>query len=238
MINRSGRSERGEAVVEFLVVGFAADAVGGAEPGEFEVGERGAVDFETTNLGVGVLHVFRDENATDVRHAIEGFGGLRDDRFPVGGFGIGEIDRDEFLSGGIAIGLDEKFGVDVSGEAIRGVEFVEELNDFGVGLGEVFVEKAVLGIGTLRDVDDEEAFVIGQPGVEAPLGVIRTFVDEGVFGLRGAELVVVDFLVGVGGCSSEGESLLLILESVMSSLDLFFCAATTGLCSLHLSSCN
>ena len=46
------------------------------------------------------------------------------------------------------------------------------------------------------------------------------------------------FFVGVGGCSSEGESLLLILESVMSSLNLFLCAATTGLCSLLLSSCN
>ncbi len=199
MVNRSGRSEGGEAVVKLLVFGLAANAEGGAESGEFERGERRTVDFKTTNLGVGVLHVFRDENATDVRHSIEGFGCLRNDRFPVGGFGLGEIDRDEFLSRGIAVGLDEEFGVDVSREAVRGVEFVEELDDFGVGLGEVFVEKAVLGVGALRDVDDEEAFVIGQPGVEAPLGVIGTFVDEGVLGLRGAELVVVDFLVGVSG---------------------------------------
>ena len=168
-------------------------------PGSSSAGRGGTVDFETTNLGVGVLHVFRDENASDVRHSIEGFGGLRNDCFPVGGFGLGEIDRDEFLPRGIAVGLDEKFGVDVSGETVRGVEFVEELDDFGVGLGEVLVEKAVLGVGALRDVDDEEAFIIGQPRVEAPLWMIRTFVDEGVLGLRGAELVVVDFLVGVGG---------------------------------------
>ena len=85
MVNRPGSGEGGEAVVEFLVVGFAADAVSRAESGEFKVGERGTVDFKTTNLGVGVLHVFCDENATDVRHSIEGFGGLRDDCFPVGG---------------------------------------------------------------------------------------------------------------------------------------------------------
>src|SRR5262249_59605386 len=62
--------------------------------------------------------------------------------------------------------------------------------------GEVLVEDAVAPAGgAVADVEDEVVAVVGDVGGDAPARVVGHLVDESVFALRGAELVVVELLV-------------------------------------------
>ena len=115
---------------------------------------------------------------------------------------MASVDGDHASAGSVEIGLEPEDGTVVVDEDVLSVEVVEQLHDRRIRLREVFVVEAVLGRRALRDADDQVVAVIGDVAGEYHLFVVGALVDEFVFGLRGAEAVIVELLKIIGVAQS------------------------------------
>jgi hypothetical protein len=87
-------------------------------------------------------------------------------------------------------------------EAVRGIEIVQQPYDRRVQLwplwiNQILVVDAVSPVSPEPHGVDREAAVGADLDREAPVGMIRSFVDESIRGLFGAEAVVIDPLVAI-----------------------------------------
>src|SRR5262249_54390909 len=80
----------------------------------------------------------------------------------------------------VQIRAENKHRSFVINEIVLGIRLVQQLNDFGIRIDEVFVKDAVLSFGTALHRNDEIAPIIGDFSVEEPFLLIGPLVDQSV----------------------------------------------------------
>src|SRR5262249_21759913 len=83
----------------------------------------------------------------------------------------------------------------VVNEIVFGVRLVQQFNDFGIGIGQVFVEDAVLWIRAALRRNNEILAVVGDFGIKKPFFLVWPLVDQFVLRLRRAEPVEEKFVI-------------------------------------------
>ena len=104
------------------------------------------------------------------------------------------VDRDDPASWRFQVGLKPEGASFVADECVGGVLFVQQLDDLRVRVLQVLVEDSILWVRSLRNVDDEEAPILGDLGAEVPIFVILPLIDQLVLRLRCSEFVEVEFV--------------------------------------------
>ena len=108
-----------------------------------------------------------------------------------------EIDGDDATVGCIQIGLEIQHSTIAFDKRILVLEIIDEFEREPIVFGEVPHDDAIAVIRPDPDGDDQIMPVFGHGQLEAPVGVIGSFVDEDVGGLWSADAVVVDLHVGI-----------------------------------------
>jgi hypothetical protein len=103
----------------------------------------------------------------------------RKDLLPARPRGGADVDSDHTIAGSFEVRAEVKERPVVSEKLVGGVEFVEEPRNFASGR-DVLKVHAIPLVGSVRDVEDRVRSVIRDVHVEAPLGLVRPFVDEPV----------------------------------------------------------
>ena len=124
----------------------------------------------------------------DETRALQRFFALRHDDSPIRALWLGDVDFNHFAARRSQVGLEPEACAFVRDERVRRVEIVKQLHDRRVLRFQIFVVDAVLDVRALVDGDDEVVAVLSYRTAKQPVFLIRSFVNEDVFGLRRASL--------------------------------------------------
>ena len=123
--------------------------------------------------------------------------GLRDHICPSAALrGVGRVHSHQSVLGGVDVGLEQEFAVEVVYNAGAGVESIDHHLPIGVGVGQVFDVK-VVAVGAGGGIEDEVAVVLGGVSEVVAVGLVVVAEDQLVFALRRAQLVEVHAVKGV-----------------------------------------
>src|SRR5262249_20337334 len=197
-VNGRGRGEAGECVKGLAVFTLAAETRGRAYAGQIDFARELSVQIKDLDLRARVFQIRRDEMIADQAHAFERLRRLRRNLFPVRSIWVARVDRDDAASRGVEVGAEPEDRAVVVDEVVRGFEFVDQFDDFGVFVLQVFVKNTIARVGPLPDADDQIAAVFGDLAAEAPLLLVFALVYQNVIGLRRAEAMIEELLIVVG----------------------------------------
>ena len=125
---------------------------------------------------------------------MQGFGGLLDDLLPVRAFGLAGVDGDDPAARRIQVSAEPEHRPVVVNKGVVGIEVREQFHHRRGRILQILVENPVPCVGALSDHDDQIVPVVRDSAAEAPFLLVGPMIHQCVFGLWGAEPVVVEFL--------------------------------------------
>src|SRR5205814_5278278 len=100
------------------------------------------------------------------------------------------------------------------------VRVIEQLDDFGIRIDQIFVKDAVLGIGPALHINDEIAAIVRDLRIKQPLLLVRPLVNQFVLRLRRSKLMEEELVI-VNGVSEFVFLVRLVVTAVKKSGAIF-----------------
>ena len=113
---------------------------------------------------------------------------------PVRALRVADVDGDDPAARGLQVRSEPEHRSVVVNKRVVGIEVGEQFHHRLAKVLQILIEKAITCVGALRDRDDQITPVVGDGATEAPFLLVGPMIHQFVFGLRGAEPMVIELL--------------------------------------------
>ena len=161
----AGKEKRGKREEHFRVVLLSGEAADCAEGRQGDFADKSPIEIIDFELVVHIVHIGDDEVVVDEGDVIDDVGLLGEDFAPVFAGRIVDVDGDDASAGCVQVGIEIEDCADVADESISGVGVVQQSDEW-VGAFDRAVINAILRVGAVIYVEDEEFAVFGYEGIE------------------------------------------------------------------------
>ena len=117
---------------------------------------------------MGIVQIIGDKAVANQSHALELIGRLRNDLAWTYRQRLRSIDRNDSPKRRVQIGQEKENCALIIDEMPGGIAFGQQLDNFCIGGGKIFVEDAIVRISSFADGDDKIVAIIGDVAIEEP----------------------------------------------------------------------
>ena len=160
-----GKEKRGKREEHFGVVLLSGEAADCTECRQGDIADKSPIEIIDFELVVDVVHISDDEVVVDEGNVIDDVGLLGEDFAPIAVCRIIGVDGDDAAAWCIQVGIEVKDRAGIANEVVTGVGIVEQSDEW-CGAFDRAVINAILRVGAVIDVEDEEFAIFGYEGVE------------------------------------------------------------------------
>ena len=160
-----GKEKRGKREEHFGVVLLSGEATDCAEGRQGDIADKSSIEIIDFELVVDVVHISDDEVVVDECDVIDDVVGLGEDFAPIAACRIIDVDGDDASAGCVEVGIKVENRAGIANEVVTGVGLVEQSDEW-CGAFDRAVINAILRVGAVIDVEDEEFAIFGYERVE------------------------------------------------------------------------